>query len=74
VHNLGPKDVATQFGISERTARRMMNDGDLGAIRIRAKLWRTDQASMDEYVKEVSTPATAANSGSSGDRGSVRAV
>lgn len=52
VHNLGPKDVATQFGISERTARRMMNDGHLSAIRIGAKLWRTDQASMDEYVKE----------------------
>lgn len=52
MHNLGRKDVATQFGISERTVRRMMNDGHLSAIRIGAKLWRTDQASIDEYVKE----------------------
>lgn len=29
-----------------------MNDGHLSAIPIGAKLWRTDQASIDEYVKE----------------------
>src|ERR1700750_335622 len=43
---LCPKEVAAQFGISERTVRRMMAAGHIQAFRIGAKLWRTDQASL----------------------------
>jgi excisionase family DNA binding protein len=44
------KQVVAQFGISERTVRRMMAAGDIQAFRIGAKLWRTDQASLDDYI------------------------
>ena len=47
---LCPKEVAAQFGISERTVRRMMAAGQIQAFRIGAKLWRTDQASLDDYI------------------------
>src|SRR3954468_17695707 len=47
---LCPKEVAAQFGISERAVRRMMASGHLQAFRVGAKLWRTDQASLDDYI------------------------
>ena len=47
---LCPKEVAAQFGIGERTVRRMMAAGHIKAFRIGAKLWRTDQASLDDYI------------------------
>jgi excisionase family DNA binding protein len=47
---LCPKEVAAQFGISERTVQRMMAAGYIQAFRIGAKLWRTDQASLDDYI------------------------
>ena len=47
---LCPKQVAAQFGVSERTVRRMMCAGHIRAFRIGAKLWRTDQASLDDYI------------------------
>jgi excisionase family DNA binding protein len=47
---LCPKEGAAQFGISERTVRRMMAAGYIQAFRIGTKLWRTDQASLDDYI------------------------
>jgi len=49
---LSPKDVATQLGISERTVRRMLNEGRLPGFRVGTKLWRTEQGFVDEYVRE----------------------
>jgi excisionase family DNA binding protein len=50
--HLSPKDVAAQLGISERTVRRMLNEGHLPGFRIGTKLWRTEQGFVDEYVRE----------------------
>ena len=45
-----PKGLAAQFGISERTVRHMMAAGHVQAFGIGAKLWRMDQASLDDYI------------------------
>src|SRR5436853_1700642 len=50
--HLSPKDVAAQLGISERTVKRMLNEGHLPGFRIGTKLWRTEQGFVDEYVRE----------------------
>lgn len=46
---LGPKEVAGQLGISERTAARLMSSGEIESMRAGQKLLRTTQAHLNDY-------------------------
>ena len=45
------KEVAYLLQCSPETARRLMREGDLKAIKMRGKLWRTTHALVCEYVR-----------------------
>jgi excisionase family DNA binding protein len=44
------KEVAGQLGVSPRTVARLMRAGDIEAFKVGAKLWRTSQADVADYV------------------------
>lgn len=51
---LGPKDVAAELGLHERSATRLMRDGTIQSCRVGpgAKLWRTTRAHLEVYLAE----------------------
>lgn len=46
---LCPKEVATELGVSERSARRYMASGVIPSFRVGPKLWRCWPASLAQY-------------------------
>lgn len=44
------KEVACELGVSERTAQRMLQAGEIRGFRVGAKLWRVRKVDLDLYV------------------------
>lgn len=47
---LGAKEVAALLSVSERTAIRMFQSGEIRAFQVNGKLWRTRRENVDAYV------------------------
>lgn len=48
---LGPKEVAQILRLTDRTVKKMANEGELTGFRI-SKRWRFRRASIDAYVRQ----------------------
>ncbi|MDH3045344.1 helix-turn-helix transcriptional regulator [Gordonia alkanivorans] len=48
--HLSLQDVAAELGVSDRTVRRYVANGDLRAIRVSSRIIRIDPADLDAFL------------------------
>ncbi|MGA8030445.1 MAG: helix-turn-helix domain-containing protein, partial [Bryobacteraceae bacterium] len=61
--NLPPKEVSAMlYGVSARQVTRMFGRGDIPAMRVNGKLWRTSPEIVEGYIQRKLGPASDPNS------------